>query len=99
MTPLYHLEQALVAQPELVDAAYELGRMHYARGRYEAAAAAFEQALGQGPGKAEIYIYLGNTCAQLGREEEARRWFGELLSRFPDHPQAKEIKKALSAGL
>ncbi|MEW6229202.1 MAG: tetratricopeptide repeat protein, partial [Bacillota bacterium] len=32
----------------------------------------------------EAYYHIGVSCQQLGRRDEARRWYEAILERFPD---------------
>ena len=44
-----------------------------------------------GPGV--VYTALGNTYQQLGRDQEAMKYYEDYLRSFPDGPQSREIRR------
>lgn len=64
-----------------------LGDVAFARGRYEAAVDAYEQALSADWNvSAALLRNLGLAYFQIGDDEQSLRTFDLLVSRFPEHP-------------
>ena len=71
---------------------FELGLLKYSNKDYAGAVATFTSALSSAPDYANAKYYLGLSLANLGRKNEARVQFEDLLVTNPD---SKELKQAL----
>ena len=79
------------------DALYNIcATRHYALNDPAEAASCWAQMIALVPEESAAYVHLANAYSRLGRDELARNWFHKVLERFPDHPQASEIRQALA---
>ena len=63
-------------------------------GNYDRAAEAFHHILNNGEipeYKSEAVFYLANTYQRQGKAEDAKRWYEEYLTRFPDGVYFEEV--------
>lgn len=87
--------------PELLNGLHlELGALFYDLGKYEEAAAAFTVVLRvnsrDDPGRRYALLTIGRSQLSLGREEEAKQHFAELLkSPYASDDDRREIDAAL----
>ena len=77
---------------------FELGLLKYSNKDYVGAADTFVRALSLAPDYANAKYYLGLALAELGRLNEAREQFEDLLVTNPDSEEVKAVLKALGAG-
>ena len=78
------------AGPELPDARAKLAWSLYYLGRYDAALAAFGEALRAAPDGYGLHNGLGWTYLRLGRKAEAQAAFRRALALRPDYEDARE---------
>ncbi len=63
-------------------------------GNYDRAAEAFHHILNNGEipeYKSEAVFYLANTYQRQGKAEDAKKWYEEYLTRFPDGVYFEEV--------
>ena len=70
--------------PESRVASNNLGAAYYLMGRYEEAAAAWEDALGGSP-NINVFLNLGSSYFFLGRFDDAARMYQQALELAPEH--------------
>ena len=78
------------AGPEVPDARAKLAWSLYYLGRYDAALAAFGEALRAAPDGYGLHNGLGWTYLRLGRKAEAQAAFRRALALRPDYEDARE---------
>lgn len=89
-------EQALTLDPQLWEAHYNLGVLYRRRGELRKALPHFKAAHAAAPAAGEALIALAETEHALGERDEA----ADLLSQYiHDHPEANEVRTALTAVL
>ena len=81
--------------PENAEAAYHLGVFSLQTGQLEKAEKRFETVMRIQPGNLPAKLLLADTKAQLGKEDEANRMYGELTSQSEDPQVAVEAEKRL----
>lgn len=74
-------------RPDDVEARLFLGRAEAAMGRFEAAYAAFREALRLAPDDPDVLYYVGMTAGALAQQE-----FGRLLAEAPDSARAHQFR-------
>ena len=79
------LESGLKIAPQRVDLRAALGESYFMSGRAEKAIEEFKQLIEVDP-TARSYAFLGLCYRQLGRFDEARRYFQEGLKKDPRNP-------------
>lgn len=77
---------------------FELGLLKFSNKDYEGAAESLEKAIKLVPDYANAKYYLGLSYAQLGRLDEARMQFEDLLVQNPDSKELQAAIKALNSG-
>jgi len=88
-----------VAEANLAEHEFMVGRFYLKRKKYLAAADRFRGILERYPHYAEadkVYLHLGQALLRSNNESEARVYLDKLVSDYPDGPYAKEARKALS---
>ncbi|MBM3238038.1 tetratricopeptide repeat protein [Candidatus Poribacteria bacterium] len=85
---LTKLEQAVVENPNSVEAYLSLGKAYIALSAMEEAEAAFLHALELDPRSAEVYYWLGRTRYLQEKYEESRETFQTAIGFFPDWSEA-----------
>jgi tetratricopeptide (TPR) repeat protein len=87
-----HAAAAHDADPSMPVQQFVQGRLLHEEGKYEEAAATFEQAASalneQNRSLADLHLYLGEALARLDKYEEAESQFREELREFPRSMQA-----------
>jgi len=91
-------EALAVLVPNNAGVHFELGLLKFSSKDYEGAVDAFEQAVKLIPNYANAKYYLGLTFTQLGRIDEARMQFEDLLVDNPESPEIKDALKTLNSG-
>ena len=76
------LESALETSPERADLRAALGESYFMSGKVDKAIAEFKQLIALDPA-ARSYAFLGLSYRQLGRFDEARKYFEEGLKKDP----------------
>ena len=79
------LEKAVRLAPASIEAWTLLGRLHYARGRYEDALACFERAQRLGAADAQIAMCLATSLHSLRRVDAAEPYFRRALAAEPNN--------------
>ncbi len=79
-----YFEEAVRADPNLVDAHLNLGVLYHEAGDYEAAIAEFQAAIRVDPAYTQAYLNLGNSYRKLARFEEAEDAYRKALKLEPD---------------
>ena len=80
------------------NAQYWLGETYYVRQRFEEAVHHFLTLTEIYPNSAKFphaLLKIGYSQAELGQQDAAKKTFGELISRFPQTPAAKNAEKRL----
>lgn len=91
--------QALVTfDPQNQARLYQLGVLEYARGSYEAAAAALARAVGIDADYANARYYLALAFDKLARPEDAKAQLEHVLTLNPDNVHVKELLAELEQG-
>ena len=80
------------------DKLYKNGQAMYEEGKYEESVACFEEAIESNPDKAEYYISCGMALAALGRYDEARERYIEII-RDTDNRIVRENNKKAYMGI
>ncbi len=80
------------------DKLYKEGQKLYDSGKYEEAMAHFEDAIDSNPDKAEYHIAYGKTLTALGRYDEAREKFIDII-RDTDNKIVRENNKKVYMGI
>ncbi len=103
-TPLPRLQapaqnsQQMVVQNGLqgeTSAAFEAGVKAYREGNYRQAGKVFEALHRQAPEHAKVTYYLAITAAQLGRFQQAKSLYGEILTLDPNGEAAQLAQEGL----
>jgi len=81
-----YLEQALLAAPDKNSVREALGRAYYALGRFDNAAAEFEELLRRAPASDYAHFALARCLLRLGDVRGARRAARLALAMAPDNP-------------
>lgn len=90
-------ERALVIDPNLVDAATNLGVIDAESGDLPGAAKLLEGAFRRAPGKSNIGMDLARVYCAEGHIDDARNYIRQLLRFNPDFFPAKKMLVELSA--
>ena len=91
------LREALVRDPGNADIHMNLGQGLAQIGDTAGARERFESALGVAPDHADSLFNLGALSMRESRYEEARRWFGRLLTVLAPGPAFSEAREALAS--
>ncbi|MBK6941212.1 MAG: tetratricopeptide repeat protein [Planctomycetes bacterium] len=83
------VEARLRVDPDFVDGFLLLGNALYLEKRYGEAIRAFEAGLKREPGKVALALPLGFCHFELGRVDDAERFFAALVRIQPDNPKAR----------
>ncbi len=81
------LESGLAMAPQRPDLLASLGESYFMSGKVDKSLAVFEKLAAADP-SARSYTYLGVACRQLGRFEEAARYFDKALKLDPRNASA-----------
>ncbi|MEQ8735464.1 MAG: tetratricopeptide repeat protein [Rhodospirillaceae bacterium] len=81
-------ENALLIQPESVDALYKIGSVYYLQDQEEEAVRVLTKANTSKPNTPEILNTLGAALARMGRVEEAVDAFQQVFQMNPSHAAA-----------
>ena len=93
---LQHWTEAARRNPSDADRQYDLALLYQINlGQHGQAIPHWLQALELGIDTPDAYLHLGNAYSKLGDRERAGTWFRRALKRYPDMPQANEIKALL----
>lgn len=79
---LGHFEKALALAPKDVDAKIGVARVKAAKGDYEGAAVALEDAAKLNPKPEKVYYQLGLVYEKSGKNEKAAEWYRKALERI-----------------
>jgi tetratricopeptide (TPR) repeat protein len=90
-------ERALALDPNLVDAAANLGVIEARSGHFNLAIKLWEAALDRAPGKSSIGMNLARTLCAAGQTEEARTYVSRVLRFNPDLSEGKKLLLHLNA--
>jgi arylsulfatase A-like enzyme/predicted Zn-dependent protease len=71
----------IAADPNISDAYFTLGNIQFKRGDFEAAVAAFEQALERKPDDTFCVINIANSYLRMGQPDEAERFVIDYLQK------------------
>jgi tetratricopeptide (TPR) repeat protein len=82
------LQQAIVRQPPLPHAFFELGTLFYEQGRLPEALDMLERGMKIAPQIIEFSLVIGNICIDLGRCNRAETAFARVLVGAPGHSEA-----------
>jgi predicted O-linked N-acetylglucosamine transferase (SPINDLY family) len=83
------LQEALVRDPDCVQAHYQLALLQHAEGRPELAARHFQEALSREPGDVKALNCLGVVFQELGRANDSADCYSEALRLDPDYLEAR----------
>lgn len=91
--------RAIELDPDLVEARYTVGALHYRLRDLDAAKAAFVRYRADRPGRIDLFLRMGQI--ELGQEdyEAARTDFEHFLSQDPEHAVARHSLAASYVGL
>jgi outer membrane protein assembly factor BamD len=87
-----------VAEANMAEHEFMVGRFYLKRKKYIAAADRFRRILEQYPHYGEVdkvYLHLGRALLKSNNESEARVYLDKLVSDYPDGRYAAEARKAL----
>jgi len=94
---LLYYEQALLIEPDYVEAIVESAKILVELGEYEKAFLKFNQALKLEPDNGLIYFFYGQALAKAGKRQEAIEALRRSLSLMSaDLPERKQLEKQLS---
>lgn len=83
------LVEAVRLEPGNAEAWSNLGNVHAAAGRYDAARDAYERSIAARPSFADAYGNLGNVLLLTGRRDEAIAAYQRALRLDPDFADAR----------
>jgi predicted CXXCH cytochrome family protein len=89
-------EHALQADPQMIDAAANLGVIEARAGNYSRAAALWGPAFARAPGRSAIGMNLAHISCDTGQFDKARAYVARVLQFNPDSPNAKNFAKSLA---
>jgi arylsulfatase A-like enzyme/predicted Zn-dependent protease len=75
------IQDIIFADPDISDAHFTLGNIQFKRGDFEAAIAAFEQALERKPDDTFCVINIANSYLRMGKPGEAERYVVDYLQK------------------
>ena len=87
------IDQALAANPDLVDAHVQKGGLRQAQGDFTQALAEFNRALTLDAGNVSALLGRAQTRLSLGKLEEARQDVDAALRSQPDNPLARLFRR------
>ena len=100
------LKEAIYCSPSLAEAYVQLGGLRLQQGDLDGcmeynqqAIKALERAAALEPTFSEIRDHLGDAHWRTGRQDEARKCWGQALSLKPDPADAQKIKGKIARGL
>jgi len=85
-----YIRQALVCNPDLVEAHNNLGNVLTQLGQLDEAVASFQRALRLNPRYAEAHVNLGNALRQQGKLDEAMASYRQAVHYKPDFAGAHD---------
>lgn len=91
-----YLSAALTLDPEQIEARFSLAYLLYDQQNFEAAADHFKKILRVNPRHPDTIYGLGLCLEQMGRPQEAKRYFQEYLDLVPDGPWAEQARKFIA---
>lgn len=83
-----YYRQAIVMQPDLAEAHYNLAVVLQEQGKFTEAAVSCQKALNLKPKYAEAYKQLGDSLQQQGKLEEAKNSYRQAFKLKPDYAEA-----------
>jgi len=89
------LQRALKARPVYPEALNNLGVLYLVTQRRDQAVESFEKCIRLAPAFDQAYLNLARVYALEGARDKARSVLLDLLTRHPDHPQAKQALEQL----
>jgi predicted CXXCH cytochrome family protein len=90
-------EHALRIDPQVIDAAANLGVIEARAGHFDRAAALWAPAFAHAPGRSAIGMNLAHISCDTGQFDKARAYVARVLQFNPDSPAAKNFAKALAS--
>ena len=87
---------ALAETSTIIEAQVKRGDLELERGRYDAAAEEFQQALANDSNLAVAWRGLGIAQLMRHEEEAARRAYEKYIQLAPAAPDARDIRKAIA---
>jgi len=90
-------EQALALDPNLVDAAANLGVIEARSGHFSRAVKLWKAAFERAPGKSAIGMNLARTLCEAGQTEEAKKYVSRVLHFNPDLSEGRKLLQHLNA--
>jgi Flp pilus assembly protein TadD len=90
-------ERALALNPNLIDAASNLGVIEARSGHVRLAVKLWEAAFDRAPAKSSIGMNLARTLCAVGQTEDARRYVSRVLRFNPDLSEGKKLLQHLNA--
>ena len=90
--------RAVELDPDYGAALYNIALVHQLElGDPVAALPHWHRALAAGEDGVSTYAYLANAYMSVGRRAEAVSWLGALAERYPDSPEAEQVRALLQA--
>ena len=90
-------EHSLRVDPQMIDAAANLGVIEARAGNFTRAAALWEPAFARAPGRSAIGMNLAHISCDTGQFDKARAFVARVLQFNPDAPAAKNFARALAS--
>jgi tetratricopeptide (TPR) repeat protein len=93
---ILHWKKVIELAPDNADAHYNIAKTYqYELADPERAIASWQRAIELRPNAADAYIHLANAYGKLGRNDDSKHHFSQIIARFPTHSQADEIRRLL----
>lgn len=91
-------KNALNYEPGYFDAKFNLAQAYYKNGKVQDALREYEESLKINPSFPETYLIIGSIYLyDLNDNLKAKKYFSLFLERFPQHPEAKNVKEILNS--
>lgn len=95
---IFFFEKTIEMEPSYFDAKFNLAQNYYKIGKTKEALKHFEDSLKLNPNYAQIYLIIGSIYLNdLEDLKKAKEYFQIFLSKFPNHPEASNVKEILNA--
>jgi len=94
---IVHYERALAAMPNDPTVRFNLARAYAGAGDLDKAQGSYLAVLRLAPENWDAMFELGKTCFTLGRNNDARRYLQDLISRNPNYSGKSEAENILGS--
>jgi YaiO family outer membrane protein len=98
-TAIAYLEPVLARHPDHAEARVEMAYVLMATQRFEEARGLLEPMAAKDDGNVDLLMAMARLHRYQGENPEAAAYVDEILTTYPDHPEALELRRAISAAL